>query len=382
MVLAFALSSCVKDAEEIVYYDYTQDEFAILSQKLNLPTQRDQYLVELSQHMRNSGMVPPTINDAKATLGRVLFFDKQLSLNNAVSCASCHKQNLAFSDDKALSDGFNGGKTARNSLALGAVPNFQSSYDGGSSTGNSFVGNIGFFWDERANSIAEQSTLTIQDEVEMGMNLTTLSNRLNGLDYYRVLFDKAYQVPVATPERITEALQEFINAFISTDSKFDAALDRAAGPFDTFRDFTVLENQGKNLFLANCSSCHGSDMSNPVMSIASNGLDEVYTDKGVGAVRNSNFDGMFKVPFLRNIALTGPYMHDGRFATLEDVVEHYSHGIKNNANLSEHLRDPNNPSQPLQMNFSAQEKEALIAFLHTLTDYTFITDGRFGDPFQ
>ena len=117
--------------------------------------------------------------------------------------------------------------------------------------------------------------------------------------------------------------------------------------------------------------------------VANNGLDAVYADKGLGGISGREQDeGLFKVPFLRNVALTAPYMHDGRFATLADVVEHYSSGIQANPNLDPLLYSPSAPGQAMQMNFTQDQKQALVAFLQTLTDYNFIQDARFSDPFK
>lgn len=373
------LSSCLKDDVEVTYSVYTDEDYSTIQESLNLPNDRVDYLVELPEHMLKIGMKPPTINHAKATLGRVLFYDKKLSINETVSCASCHKQELAFSDDKAFSEGFDGELTLRNSLALGSVPNFKSSYDGGSSlTGTTQQ----FFWDERAHSIQRQSELTIQDDIEMGMPMDELVTRLSGIDYYEILFRKAYNSNSIDEEKITNALEEFINAMVSTNSRFDEGM--SASNTDENADFTnysTKENRGKNLFIQHCSSCHGSNMSVSPENVANNGLDLEYTDLGVGGITNTPNDiGKFKVPFLRNIALTAPYMHDGRFETLEEVLDHYSENIQPNQNLDHRLRENN--GSPVRINFSEEDKSDVIAFLETLTDEVLVSDARYADPFK
>ena len=381
IVLAFTLSSCLKDNVDVSYSIYTDDEYETVSSMLNLPNNKIDYIVKLPTHMAEIGMVPPSIDDAKATLGRVLFYDTKLSKNEAVSCASCHKQELAFSDDKALSEGFEGELTFRNSLALGSVPNFKSSYGGGSSL---FGVNQQFFWDERAHSIRAQSVQTIQDDIEMGMDMSELVTRLSDVDYYDILFTKAYGNFNVTEQKITDALEEFINAMVSVNTRFDDAMDISQnGAESNFALFNAEENLGKALFIQHCSACHGTNMSVSPRSVANNGLEIDYEDKGVGNITlNEEDEGKFKVPFLRNIALTAPYMHDGRFATLEEVVEHYNSGIKPHANLDDTLRDLLNPAYPKRLNLSDDEKDALIAFLHTLTDRELMADARFADPFK
>lgn len=381
IVLSTFLFACQEDKVVITKADYTDAEYEVLARTLNLPRERADYSLDLPLHMARQGATPPAINSARATLGAVLFYDTKLSDNNTVSCASCHKQSLAFSDDVALSKGFNGELTKRNSLALGSAPNFEVSYNGNSVSSQTAA----FFWDERAHSIQEQSILTLQDDIEMGMDLDELKNRLESIPYYNILFTKAYGSGAVTPDRVTEALQEFINGFISGTSRFDEGLNRSTGdPFGNFAEFTAQENLGKTLFNTNCSSCHGADFTSVMETVANNGLDMEYADQGIGARTRLDFDnGKFKVPFLRNIALTGPYMHDGRFATLEEVIDHYSEGIQAHENLDTRLREGFQfGAAPLKMNFNEEEKAALVAFLHTLTDYQFIQDERYADPFK
>jgi cytochrome c peroxidase len=357
---------------------YSDEELSVLSKELDLPAQYDDYSIQLAEHMQIFGAKTPKISLPKATLGRVLFYDTKLSRNETVSCASCHHQELAFSDDKALSVGFNGELTKRNSLALAAVANFESSYDEATSSASAPVL---FFWDERAHSIAEQSELTLQDPVEMGMDLRELADRLQEVDYYQILFSKAYNSDLVTPERITEALQEFCNTFVSVNSRFDEQMNRMIVPGQPSTTWSPLEQRGEALYQQNCASCHSHNMTTPMKAVANNGLDLDYADKGVGERFGDPAQyGVFKVPFLRNIALTAPYMHDGRFATLEDVLDHYSEGIQAHPNLSAELRNPD--GTPKRMNFSTEDKDALILFLESVTDQQLTTDPKFSDPFK
>ncbi len=296
------------------------------------------------------------ITDAGATLGRVLFYDVMLSANDTTSCASCHQQANGFGDSAELSTGFNDGLTARHSPALSNAR---------------FYANGRFFWDERAATLEDQVLMPIQDSVEMGMTLDELEIKLAATSYYPALFDEAFGSEEVTSERISHALAQFVRSMISFNSKFDAGL--VANP--PFSNFTQQERAGQQLFNSNrarCSQCH--ETTAFIADQARNiGLDRnINVDLGAG-------NGRFKVASLRNVALSSPYMHDGRFATLEQVVDHYSNGIQANPGLDPILQD--NAGRPIRPNFNPQERAALVAFLNTLTDQSFVTDERFSDPF-
>lgn len=307
------------------------------------------------------------ITDNGATLGRVLFYDKKLSINNTVSCASCHIQANGFSDPNQLSIGFDGGFTARNSMGLSNAR---------------FYDNGRFFWDERAATLEAQTLVPIQDLVEMGMTLPALEQKLAQEDYYAVLFENAFGDTNVTSQRIALALSQFIRSMVSYQSKFDEGLAQVQDIDDNFPNFTASENRGKALFMSNqtqCFNCHAT-----VVFVGDNarniGLDPTITDPGVGGVTGNNNDlGQFKVPSLRNIALTAPYMHDGRFATLQEVIEHYNSGVQNNPNLDNRLLQGNNPRR---LNLSNADRQALVDFLNTLTDTEFITDEKYANPFN
>jgi cytochrome c peroxidase len=308
----------------------------------------------------------PLITDAGATLGRVLFYDPKLSLNNRISCGSCHRQELAFSDGTASSTGFESRVTPRNSMAIVNV---------------GFNSNL--FWDSRASSVRDLVIRPIQNHIEMGMeDMQVLEQKLSKVSYYPALFTAAFGSPEVTEERIGSALAQFVSSITTVDSKFDRALE------NNFESFTTLERMGHNLFFSartNCSSCHaapnfaapdfpGGGYSQPtVRGTANTGLDLVYEDPG-------KEDGKFRIPSLRNIALTAPYMHDGRFQTLAEVIDFYDHGIQAHASLDDNLR--NSDGSPRHLNLNALEKQALLAFLHTLTDETMLTDPKFSNPFQ
>jgi cytochrome c peroxidase len=310
-----------------------------------------------------------TVTDDGATLGRVLFYDKNLSKNKTIACASCHKQEHGFADPLVLSDGFEGGKTARHSMGL---------------TNARFYNNGRFFWDERAASLEAQVLLPMQDPVEMGMTLDSVVGRVSKLPYYPTLFTNAFGDDAVTEERISRAIAQFVRSIMSYQTKYDVGRAQVANPGQPFPNFTAQENQGKNIFfnpaLGNCVPCHGTE-GFVAPGPRNNGLDANSPDPGVGGISNVPAQiGQFKSPSLRNIALRPPYMHDGRFATLEEVVEHYSTGVKNHPNLSPPLRTPTNGVRLL--NLSPAEKAALVAFLNTLNDDALVADEKFSDPFK
>ncbi|MBD1208023.1 MAG: c-type cytochrome [Ignavibacteria bacterium] len=317
------------------------------------------------------------VTDAGATLGRVLFYDKKLSLNNNTACATCHKQELAFTDNKRLSEGFMGGQTRRHSMSLNNIAYIDA--DGGGGNGRGGAATMGFFWDTRAATLEIQALAPIQDPTEMGMTLDSLTKRLAQTDYYKPLFASAFGSADVTSDRIAKALAQFMRSLITYRSKFDIGLQT------NFQNFTAQENRGRAIFNGrdgNCATCHGTRqliMERP----ENNGLDAVSTtDLGLAEVTGNQRDaGRFRVPSLRNIELTAPYMHDGRLLTLEDVVEHYNSRVQPHPNLSNQLRANNQANTPRRLNLSTADKQALVAFLKTLTDAEFIKDTRFSNPF-
>ncbi len=314
----------------------------------------------------------PITNDG-ATLGRVLFYDKNLSFNNTVSCASCHQQASGFSDPAVKSAGFNGNLTGRHSMSLvNAVYYFPER----------------FFWDQRAPILEDQILMPIQDPIEMGMALPVLEARLQTLTYYPPLFRKAFGDETINSDRIARAISQFVRSIVSCQSKYDAGrntfpVNPGPPPNAPFPNFTAQENRGKEIFLSpagGCNPCHGTETFT-APGEKNNGLDLTTTDRGFGAVKNDPaLDATFKVPSLKNVQLTAPYMHDGRFATLEEVVEHYNSGVKNHPNLSPQLRTPG--GQPRLLNLSPPDKAALVAFLKTLTDMPLTNDVKFSNPFK
>jgi len=374
-LLAISIQSC-GDKIQNSYVDYTDEEFAVISKRLNLPSEVFEYSTEFKNNffIDNFGEndVKSRREDHKATLGRVLFYDNKLSINESISCASCHKQEIAFADDVAFSEGFDGELTTRNSLALGNTIGFETAYGGG---GRRAL----FSWDESNEDISSQSKAAIVSEIEMGLDMATLIDRVENDEAYSILFTKAYGDKNIMQHRVLEAIEEFVNSIASAESKFDHE-SMKLGTASGFPGFTTQENLGRNLYNNNCATCHSFDHKFTSRAVANNGLDLVYEDKGLGArTLNSSENGVFKIPFLRNIEHTGPYMHDGRFETLREVIDHYNEGIVNHPNLDNQLRSAFGPKR---MFFTEEQKLGLEAYLKTLTDEKLLADVRFSDPFK
>jgi cytochrome c peroxidase len=348
---------------------------------LNLPAAFTTDVVGAPRPTSTNGIdnTPPSnpATDAGATLGRVLFYDVNLSSNRTVSCASCHKQNAGFTDPSVLSVGFAGGLTGRHSMTLINARYYQ--------RGRAF-------WDERAATMEEQVLLPFQDATEMGMTLTTLLQRINEQTYYAPLFNTAFGDNTVTSDRVSKALAQFVRSIVSYSSKYDAGRAQAATPGAPFPNFTAAENAGKQLFFAatnngggGCLGCHTTEaFVNAPGGPENNGLDLASTtDLGAGApsaLNRTNLIGRFKTPSLRNIELTAPYMHDGRFSTLEQVVEHYNSGVQAHPTLSPALKDAS--GNPIRLNFTATQKSNLVAFLKTLTDNSVATNPKWSNPFS
>ncbi|MBL7780318.1 MAG: c-type cytochrome [Saprospiraceae bacterium] len=380
LLLSCAMFMACHKKPEVILSDYLPEEKAVLDQYLTLPDEMDVYDPKFLYNMVVAGVERPRIDRRKAVLGRVLFYDQHLSKDGTISCASCHKQELGFGDDKAVSPGVFGRLGERNSLPLSSVVSFGAQY------GTDMNGQMAsrFFWDNRSETAEAQIISSMSNPKEMNMDMGEIVAAVQSQPFYSVLFEKAYGDAGITPKRITEAIANFVNSMGSFQSKFDQAFSK--NPFEyiqtDFSDFTASENRGKTIYLQNCACCHSSRMTIGALSNTSNGLDaEANGDQGVGGISGATGDmGTFKVPTLRNIALTAPYMHDGRFQTLEQVVEHYNSGVQNHPNLSPMLK--NNDGTPKRMNLSETAKQDLIAFLYTLTDETIRTDKRFSNPFK
>ena len=307
------------------------------------------------------------VTNEGATLGRVLFYDTELSSDGTVSCASCHQQDRAFSDPVARSTGVSGVPTDRNAMAL-----FNFRYQ------------RRMFWDLRTVGLENQVLQPIEHPDEMGMSLEDLPAKLSDIAYYPDLFRAAFGDAEVSAERIQSALAQFLLTFQSFSTRFDAGLA------NDFADFTESELMGKALFFngqTRCNQCHsGKNLFSTQPFV--NGLEVDYAgagDAGIGALTGDPFDdGRFKTVSLRNIGLTAPYMHDGRFATLREVVDFYSDDIQPHAYLDERLsvNGFGVPGQaPYQLNLSEVEREALVDFLRTFDDTVMVSADWLSDPF-
>lgn len=315
-----------------------------------------------------------TLDNRIATLGRVLFHDRRLSTNDTISCSSCHQQAQGFTDPRRFSSGINGAAfTTAHSMRLGNVRYWRPGT---------------MFWDRRAASVEAQASGPITNPVEMGWDaaaggIAALITKMNGVAYYPELFTFAFGTSAITEARIQQALAMFERAMVSTNSRWDtgyatvfgAALPNRGLNLD-LPNLTAQENRGRALFFAppnapgggaGCSACHQAPTFALDQNSRSNGLDAGETI-------------VFKSPSLKNVGLTGPYMHDGRFATLAAVIEHYDNGIQAGPALDNRLRGPG--GAPLRLNLSAADKAALVAFLQTLNDPALTVDAKFGNPFR
>lgn len=332
---------------------------------------------QVAGHFDNTPESNP-ITDQGATLGRVLFYDPKLSANGSTSCSSCHSQRTAFTDARRFSQGFQGKEVDRNSMSLVNLRYYRPGK---------------FFWDERADSLEEQVLMPIENPIEMGHELSALISQLQSDPIYPPLFNEAFGTSEVTKERLARALAQFIRSLVSVTSRFDQVRAEVNSVLDPFPNFSEQENYGKKQFFgrARCAECHLPEMketSRPARQSAFfqlegplvNGIDSDsdQVDGGVGALTAKESDwGRFKATSLRNVVLTAPYMHDGRFRTLDQVIEHYNWSVKPHRNLDHRLKDfaANGLALP------EVEKVALAAFLGTLTDPKFLNDPKFSDPF-
>jgi cytochrome c peroxidase len=326
--------------------------------------------VELPTHFteraRNEDNTPADnpLTDVGATLGRFLFYDARLSANNRTSCASCHIQAYAFGDPRPASKGFRGALTDRRAMPLVNLRYYQRAR---------------FFWDERAGNLEEMVLQPIHSRIEMGQHSKALVELLRRDATYSKLFERAFGDPGISEPRIGKALAQFVRSMVSFQSRYDKGRALVQSAHADFGNFTRQENRGKALFMRHCSNCHMKDGNEHffVPTPANTGLrpNKPVADGGVGDVTLRADDlGSFKSPSLRNVEVTAPYGHDGRFATLEALIDHYSDNAILDPNLGYMM-----PVGPLK--FTASEKAALTAFLKTLTDPTFLSDPKFANPF-
>lgn len=314
--------------------------------------------------------IPPIAADNQLTnsgvfLGRMLFYEPMLSKDGSMTCASCHNQKNAFDDTARFSKGVRGLLGGRQAMAV-----FNMAWN-----------TNGFFWDGRAILLRHQSTKPIQDPLEMDEKIENVISKLQGSKKYTDQFIRAFGSDEITEHTISLALEQFMNSIVSYQSKYDDFLAGSA-------TLTPSEERGRKLFFqeynqfvpdssgADCAHCHsGFNFEND--RYMNNGLDASFQDSGRAKVTQMSTDlGKFKVTSLRNIALTPPYMHDGRFQTLEQVVGHYNKGLEASSTLDPALEQ----TRGTGLRLSNQDITDIVAFLNTLTDPKYINNTEYTDP--
>jgi len=291
-----------------------------------------------------------TVTEEIFTLGRHLFYEPMLSSDSSISCGSCHQQAFAFSNgpSHATSHGVNGVLGKRNSPVL-----FNMTW------------HTKIMWDGGVSNIENQPIGPIQNPVEMNLDFNVALNRIANASKYKNLFSKAYGDTVVTSQRFLKSFAQFMGLMVSFNSKYDKVKKGQ-------ETFSVTENSGYNIFKVKCANCHTEPLFSD-FSFRNNGLPiNAYQDSGRYRITNNPTDLFkFKVPSLRNLGFSAPYMHDGRFSSLMAVLNHYHSGVTNTTNLD--------PSLSAGISLTTQEKNDLISFLATLNDYEFITDKRFSE---
>lgn len=387
MIISF-LTSCNNDEssetiteERDIIQNAIQETFNGGIDLSDLPNYANQ---EVPNYINEDNTNGNEITDGGAILGRVLFYDKNLSSDNTVSCASCHKQEFGFGDDLQASVGVNG-TTGRHSMRL---------------INARFADEDNFFWDERASTLEEQTTMPIQDHIEMGFSGTEgdasfndLAEKLESIEYYNELFTFVYGDASVSEARMQNALAQFIRSIQSFDSKYDIGRAQVNGNNDDLPNFTTQENEGRSLFMRRpefnnngvriagglgCDVCHrapefdidpNSDNNGVIASLSGEGTDQDVT----------------RSPSLRDIFNTagdmnGPMMHTGDFDSFEEVLAHYNDIDANgNNNLDRRLSNRGN-GQNLSM--TTEEVEAVVAFIKTLSGTNIYTDEKWSDPFS
>ena len=295
-----------------------------------------------------------SMSENEFQLGRQLFYDPILSKDQSISCASCHLQATGFTHvDHDLSHGIEGRIGKRNSMAL-----------------MNLAWNTSFMWDGGVNHIEIQALAPISSENEMGSSLKEVVTKLNASEKYKTLFYNSYKDSLVTGQKTLLALTQFVVMLNSYNSKYDKYVRNEAGG-----EFTAQEKNGLSIFKNNCASCH----TEPLFTnneFHNNGLtlDPYLKDFGRMLITNKSEDSLkFKVPTLRNIQFTPPYMHDGRFETLKDVITHYNSGVTHSITLAENLKN--------NLELTHKEEVDLLVFLRTLTDVEFLFNNRFSYPY-
>lgn len=378
------LTSCGNSDSDYQNVDPYPNVTATFGSTINLNSLANYANQPIPNYITKNNVNGNPITDKGATLGRVLFYDKNLSSNNTISCSSCHIQANAFSDTNVASNGVNG-TTDRHAMRL---------------INTRFANETKFFWDERAANLETQTTMPIKNHGEMGFSGTNgdqdfsgLVNKLNNIAYYKELFRFVYGTEEVTESKIQFALAQFIRSIQSFDSKYDIGRAQVANDGQPFPNFTAQENTGKNLFLTppvfdatgnrtagglGCAGCHAA----PEFDIDPN-----TKNNGIAGSINGGLDiTNTRAPSLRDIAkpdgtTNGPMMHTGVITSLQAAIGHYGAITiaPGNTNLDPRLR-PN--GFPQQLHLTAAEVNAVIAFLKTLSGNNVYVDAKWSSPFS
>ncbi len=337
------MHACKPKKDEVVY--------SPVNYSFSIPDYAKKYVGDLKQPSDNIATVEGV------ALGRKLFYEKMLSNDNSMSCATCHKQENAFDDPRPFSKGTNGALGNRNAMTITNLAFSQQ-----------------FFWDGRRATLEGQAHDPVTNPIEMAAKWPDVVARLQSSGIYPDLFYKAFGTRTIDSNLVTRAISQFERTLLSFTSRFDKYYyqgDSSALNAQEIRGLALFT--GKAL----CNTCHIMNTLFTDHAMRNNGLDNDPADAGLMSFTGLSTDrGKFKVPTLRNIVQTAPYMHDSRFATLEDVVNFYSSGVKQGSpNIDEHM-----PDFGAGLNLTTSEKEELVAFMRSLTDKDFLTNTAFSDP--
>ncbi len=383
--LLFLLVSCGSNDDDTQYQTISSPNVtAAFGNNINL-NQLSNYAQQfVPPYITRTNAPAASITDKGATLGRVLFYDKKLSSNNTVSCATCHIQAQAFGDTNVASNGVNG-LTQRHTMRL---------------INTRFATESKFFWDERAPNLQAQVTMPIRNHGEMGYsgtdgddNFDDLIAKISEVGYYKELFQFVYGSPEITEAKMQLALSQFVNSIQSFDSKYDAGRALVAQENQPFPNFSLLENQGKNLYNAppqfdnqgkrtgggvGCAGCHAAPEFDIIPDSSNNGIIGILNAPGIDVTNT-------RAPSLRDIVkrdgtLNAPLMHTGVITSLVTLLGHYNdiNRAPGNGNLDPRLR-PNGFGQQLRL--TDQETDALIAFLKTTAGTNVYIDPKWSNPF-
>jgi len=325
------------------------------------------YILDFPPWFVNTNIGKPSLTHEAVDLGRFLFYDKSLSSDGSVACANCHLQKYAFTDPQRFSTGVKGRVGRRNSMQL-----------------VNLLADRRFFWDGRAASLEEQVLMPIQDYFEMDLPLDELLTRLARHPIYPALFERAYNSKQITKTLVADALSQFVKSIISHSAPADYLRAVDVGKLKLHEIPTSLQKHWpvyqKSLGILNCGPCHTLADIHGQNMFEDTGLDAVSKDPGYFVVTGNEMDrGKFKVPSVRNWSVTGPFMHDGRFDTIELVIDHYRRGMIRKPNISPLYT--HNSNHIITETLTDAQVKSMLAVLELYTDERMLTDSKYSNPF-